>query len=170
VPVSNAWLGRFVVVASILAFLPMCAADNAQRGPQAPPPPASDYATPPPAPPGTMSAPGPSGTSEQHLAPPPGSPGAMREVERAMARADLERARIELEASANDCAQACKALASMERATAHLCALADQSDDQRRCDDATRRLREARDRVKSSCGSCPGGPSVDPGAPVPAFP
>jgi hypothetical protein len=166
-PVSSAWLGRVAVVASILVLLPMCAADHAPP-PQSPPP-AGDYAAPPPAPPATSDAPGVSGTS-QHLAPQPRSVDPMREAQRAMARAELDRAMAELEASASDCAQACRALASMERATAHLCALADQTDDQRRCDDATKRLREARDRVRTSCGACPGGPSVDPGAPVPAFP
>jgi hypothetical protein len=150
----------------------MCAAREAGSPPRSAP---ADYATP-----ESSAAPGAQPDSndttqreQRQFAPPPAPstpPDAPREVQRAIARAELERATLELQASANDCAQACRALASMERATAHLCALADQSDDQRRCDDATRRLREARDRVRVSCGSCPGGPSVDPGAPVPAFP
>jgi hypothetical protein len=42
----------------------------------------------------------------------------------------------------------------MERATQHLCTLAADPDDQKRCDDAQHRLAAARERVRSSCGTC----------------
>jgi hypothetical protein len=42
----------------------------------------------------------------------------------------------------------------MERATQHLCTLASDPDDQKRCDDAQHRLAAARERVRSSCGTC----------------
>lgn len=87
---------------------------------------------------------------------------------RAQAVADLDRATRELDLAANDCGSACRALASLERATARLCELADEPDDRAKCDDAKKKLRAARDRVRSSCSSCPGGPSVDRDAPIPS--
>lgn len=74
------------------------------------------------------------------------------------ARADLDRAERELEASTGDCAAACRALGSMERATRHLCDLVTSSpEDAPRCDDAQRKVRAARDHVRSTCGVCPNG-------------
>ena len=49
----------------------------------------------------------------------------------------------------NPCATACRALASMQRATDHLCGLAGDSD--ARCTGARDRVRGARERVTSSC-------------------
>jgi hypothetical protein len=76
------------------------------------------------------------------------------EVKRATARDEIDRAESKLRASASDCAAACRALASMARAVAHLCALADSPDD-RRCEDAKHRLAGAREQVRRTCGSCP---------------
>jgi hypothetical protein len=73
---------------------------------------------------------------------------------RAAARAELQRAQSDLEAAASDCTAACRALSSMERATQHLCTLVADPDDQKRCDDAQHRLAAARERVRSSCGTC----------------
>jgi hypothetical protein len=74
------------------------------------------------------------------------------------ARADLDRAERELEASTGDCAAACRAHGSMERATRHLCDLvASSPEDAPRCDDAQRKVRAARDHVRSTCGVCPNG-------------
>jgi len=78
-----------------------------------------------------------------------------REAQRTAARDELIRAERSLDASASDCAGACRALSSMARAIAHLCALVDSPDDQRRCDGATQRLAAARERVRQSCGACP---------------
>lgn len=77
------------------------------------------------------------------------------EAARASARVEMDRAERELDTAAGDCQSACRALASMERATTHLCSLADQDDDRRRCEDARRRLSEARNRVRAACGACP---------------
>ena len=60
----------------------------------------------------------------------------------------------DLDAAASDCESACRALASMERATSHLCSLAEEADDQRRCDDARLRLTTAKGRVHAACGAC----------------
>ena len=84
------------------------------------------------------------------------------------ANADFDRAERELATSAGDCAAACRALASMERATLHLCDLAISDGDRARCDDAKARVLAARDRVRSTCGACSGGPSLERTAPIPS--
>lgn len=55
-------------------------------------------------------------------------------------------------APADPCATACSALRSMERATAHLCGLADPGD--RRCEEARTRVMNAATRVHSACPTC----------------
>jgi hypothetical protein len=50
------------------------------------------------------------------------------------------------------CSTACSALASMERATLHLCGLAGESD--RRCGEARSRVQSATTRVRASCPVC----------------
>jgi hypothetical protein len=86
----------------------------------------------------------------------------------ARAIGDFDRSERELKASPGDCATACRALASMERATVQICALTGEAGDTDRCDDARRRLLSARDHVRSACGGCPAGPSVDRDAPIPS--
>jgi hypothetical protein len=86
-------------------------------------------------------APGPNGAGH---APPPPPVRAARE---------LHDAELEL-ASAGDCATACRALRSMERAASHLCALEATDEDRRACDDARARVAAARDRVQRTCGGC----------------
>ena len=71
-------------------------------------------------------------------------------VDVAGARSELDRAESQVNASVGDCATACRALASMERAAEHLCAL----DGGRECDHARERLAAARERVRASCGGC----------------
>ena len=66
------------------------------------------------------------------------------------ARNELDRAEAQIGAATGDCATACRALASMERAANHLCAL----DSGRECDHARERLAAARERVRTSCGGC----------------
>jgi hypothetical protein len=88
------------------------------------------------------------------------------ESSRGRARTDLDRAERELAGAAGDCAAACRALGSMERATGHLCELTSGSDNL--CEDARAKVRAARDRVRSTCGSCPGGPNLERSAPIPS--
>jgi hypothetical protein len=98
------------------------------------------------------------------LAPPPATPPppppsaadqpAERASSRIAARAELDRAQHDLDSAASDCESACRALASMERATSHLCSLAEDPDDQSRCGDARRRLTTAQGRVRAACGGC----------------
>ncbi|WP_438011393.1 hypothetical protein WME89_23705 [Sorangium sp. So ce321] len=54
--------------------------------------------------------------------------------------------------SAAPCETACRALASMSRATQHLCGLAGDAD--QRCDAARTRVKSATDRVEAQCPRC----------------
>jgi hypothetical protein len=114
-----------------------------------------------PAAPMTPSAEGNMATAAQEAA-----PGV--DASRTAALAEWRRAEAELQAAASDCNRACQALASMERAAVHLCALADLPDDRRRCESARKQVLDARTRVRLACGSCPGGPSLDRNAPIPS--
>jgi hypothetical protein len=95
------------------------------------------------------------------------SPGPDEVNERGAAARELEMAAQDLAASASSCALACRALGSMDRAASRLCALVVTHVDGAACSDSVSRLREARGQVRSACGSCPGGPTVDPNAPAP---
>jgi hypothetical protein len=80
--------------------------------------------------------------------------------------ADLKRA--EHQVAAGDCPTACRALGSMERAVVFLCSAKQTADDEDRCANARRRLLAARRRIRTTCGACAGGPSVEPDAPIPS--
>jgi hypothetical protein len=73
---------------------------------------------------------------------------------RERAKNEIKQAEIELGQAGSDCSRACKALASMERATAHLCSVVATPDDQQSCDDAKQKLQSSRERVKGACGEC----------------
>jgi hypothetical protein len=81
---------------------------------------------------------------------------------------DLVTAERALEASTGSCMSACRALGSMDRATGRLCSLASSPEDTRTCDESKTKLVAARERVRASCTSCPGGPTVDPNAAIPS--
>jgi hypothetical protein len=116
------------------------------------PPPAVAPATPQPSQPGAGYGAAPSGLS-----------AAM-----AQASGEVEAAQRELDVAAGDCRNACRALRSMDRATGRLCSLGVSTEEIRRCSDAKSRLLHARDKVRSTCGTCPDGPSLDRNAPVPS--
>jgi hypothetical protein len=67
---------------------------------------------------------------------------------------ELDRAAAELSASGSDCARACKALGSMNRASERICALEPDTGTGGRCRRARERVGEAADRVRRSC-ACP---------------
>ena len=94
--------------------------------------------------------------------------GGGRQAALARDRSEIDAAERILATSAGDCAAACRALGSMDRAAGHLCELAESTDERGRCADAKARLRAARDRVLRTCGSCPGGPSLERNAPIPS--
>jgi hypothetical protein len=110
----------------------------------------------------TPSASAPSGASGGYAQPPPSRAAAL-----AQASNDIEASMRELEVAGGDCKHACRALSSMDRAAGRLCSLAQSADESKRCDGAKTRLFGARDRVRSTCGSCPD-VSVDRSAPVPS--
>ena len=102
--------------------------------------------------------------------PPPTGGAPTREATLGKARSDLDVAQRELDVAAGDCVAACRALGSMDRATGHLCGLAQDHDERSRCEDAKTKVRGARDKVRNTCGACPGGVTVDRNAPVPSPP
>jgi hypothetical protein len=66
------------------------------------------------------------------------------------ARNDFQGREHDVELAGSDCQAACKALASLERAANHLCAVAEPEE----CTDARVRADRARRAVTSQCGSC----------------
>lgn len=84
-----------------------------------------------------------------------------REAALRTARSELDTASRELDLATGECGSACRALASMERATGHICTLASDESDRRRCEDAKAKVARARDRIRSSCGTCPDGTRLD---------
>jgi hypothetical protein len=86
------------------------------------------------------------------------------------ARRELDQAQRDLDASMWECGTACRALGSMERATGHLCDLATDAEDRRRCEDAKTAVLKAREKIRAACGSCPNGPSLEKTAPIPSRP
>jgi hypothetical protein len=72
------------------------------------------------------------------------------------ARAQTVEARRELEIaiSERDCARACRALASMERAARQICALAMSPEEKRECASASDHVEKARTRIQNACGGC----------------
>lgn len=73
-----------------------------------------------------------------------------------IARVRLSEARRELEiaTSERDCARACRALESMERAARQVCELARSPEERRECTSAGEQVDKARSRVQSACGGC----------------
>jgi hypothetical protein len=110
------------------------------------------YAQPPGYPPGQATVPAPERREEPAPPPPPTQPSPARaETYGGTSPRDAERSPAQLSAS-DPCLNACRALASMERAAQHLCALAGGED--ARCTSAMTRLRGASERVHAGCPRC----------------
>jgi len=75
----------------------------------------------------------------------------------ARANVQLSEARRQLDVAAGqrDCANACRALESMERAAGQICELARSTEERRTCRAAEDQVGSARERVKNACGECP---------------
>ncbi len=173
--------GSFTVCAVILtAFAAAGCGGAAEKGPPpeapaaaSPQAPGAQETTPPgyASPPGYPS-PAPATSESTAQAPAKSAADALQTAGRELeaSQRELEASQRELEASqrGGDCRTACRALGSMDRAAGRLCSLADGAPDARRCDDAKSRLYTARDRVRASCSSCSGNPSVERSAPVPS--
>ncbi len=79
----------------------------------------------------------------------PRSPSAGARVRLAEARRELE-----IATSERDCARACRALDSMERATRQVCELARSPEERRECASAGEQVNQARTKVQNACGAC----------------
>jgi hypothetical protein len=66
------------------------------------------------------------------------------------ARQDFQTNQQQFDAAASDCQAACKALASLERAANHLCAVSEPDE----CTDARARVDRARRAISQQCGGC----------------
>jgi hypothetical protein len=92
-------------------------------------------------------------SSSSKMAPGTTTPGATGEPPPATvgaARSELAAREHDVEMAGGDCEKACKALASLERAANHLCALSEPDE----CADARARVDRARRAVTAQCGSC----------------
>jgi len=118
-------------------------------------PPAADNAA---APPPAASPVSPSAAAEAaptDHAEAPGTTDARARYSRANVQLSEARRQVEIATSQRDCANACRALDSMERAAAQLCELARSNDERRTCKSAEDQVGSARDRVHTACGDCP---------------
>ena len=106
-----------------------------------------------PATPGYAQPPSAPGVGAAPAAPPP-SPSVQAEASR-RDDAPSSVAAGPTQLSSDPCANACRALASMERATTHLCSLAGDAD--ARCEGARTRVKNASTRVHAECPACSGG-------------
>jgi hypothetical protein len=66
------------------------------------------------------------------------------------ARNDFQGRQREFDLAASDCQAACKALASLERAANHLCAVSEPEE----CTDARARVDRAKRAISQQCGGC----------------
>jgi len=80
----------------------------------------------------------------------PHSPAGRARVRLAEARRELE-----IATSERDCARACRALESMERAAQQVCELARSPEERSECTSATQQVDRARDKLQNACGGCP---------------
>lgn len=153
---------RSAVVTGVLAVAAVCsgcAAAKSNAPPSAEPAPHGEAAP---------TTPSTSSTSKQPAAPNGGGASATnRSMALQSASREIEASQRELDVAGSDCRNACRALGSMDRAAGRLCALS-QGDEPQRCDDAKQRVYSARDRVRSTCGTCADGTTVERAAPVPS--
>ncbi|MCU0681047.1 MAG: hypothetical protein MUF34_02080 [Polyangiaceae bacterium] len=152
-----------LLLSTLASSLVGCAASKAESRVGAPPP-AADAAPMQSYPSSTQ---GPMPASMPTAAPPPPPPAEPASPNANPLWVEFERVDRELALSTGDCATACRALASLERAANRVCEGSAQLGEAARCGDAMRRLRDARGRVRSACTRCAGGPSTEPDAPPP---
>ena len=100
--------------------------------------------------------PGPSAQSAGGASPveAPSQPDARARYGRANVQLSEARQALEVASRQRECANACRALDSMERAVSQICQLAQSSDEQRTCSSAQEQVGSARERVRGACGEC----------------
>lgn len=153
------------------AGYPSGAASMHQDAPYAQPPPAPPAPAPlTPLTPSAESVPTTPSSSTKKPAQPNGGGGTPSNRAAAIQSAsrDVQASQRDLEAAGSDCRNACRALGSMDRAAGRLCELSQGGGEPQRCDDAKRRVYSARDRVKTTCGTCADGTTVERAAPIPS--
>jgi len=104
-----------------------------------------------PAPRAAAPAPPPSDFAEK----PPGAADPHSPAGRARIRLSEARRELEIATSERDCARACRALESMERAAQQVCELARSPAERSECASATQQVDKARDKLQNACGGCP---------------
>ena len=172
-------LSRVVIGGLFAMTVAACAAESSKSAPRSPAAesaPSGNYAAPPGYPqPGGYPAQAQPGMAPPPAPPPPPQPGVpagtpgTRSVALQNAANEVEASQRELDVAAGDCRNACRALGSMDRAAGEVCRLTQsEGSEGQRCDNAKKRVYSARDRVKTTCGTCPGGVSVDRADPIPS--
>jgi hypothetical protein len=114
-----------------------------ESAPNAPPPPA---AAPAPV--------APSAVSSEPSREAPSATDPQARYYRASAQLTEARRQFDIAAGQRDCANACRALDSMERAAGQICEVARSTEERRTCRDAQDQVSSARERVRNACGGC----------------
>jgi hypothetical protein len=68
------------------------------------------------------------------------------------------RRELDIATGERDCARACRALESMERASNQVCELARSKEDRQACESTREQVDGARTKVQNACGGCSGKP------------
>jgi hypothetical protein len=118
---------------------------RSEETPSAPPPPA---AAPAPA------APAPAGAAAEPSREAPSAADPQARYYRASAQLTEARRQFDIAAGQRDCANACRALDSMERAAGQICEVARSTEERRTCRDAQDQVSSARERIRNACGAC----------------
>jgi hypothetical protein len=104
-----------------------------------------------PGPPAAAPAPPPSEFAQKA----PGAADPHSPAGRARVRLVEARRELEIATSERDCARACRALESMERAAQQVCELARSPEERSECTSANQQVDRARDKLQNACGGCP---------------
>src|SRR5204863_2799382 len=116
-----------------------------ESAPNAPPPPAA-------AP--TPVAPEPPAGAREPSREAPGAADPQARYYRASAQLTEARRQFDIAAGQRDCANACRALDSMERAAGQICEVARSTEERRTCRDAQDQVSTARERTRNAGGRC----------------
>jgi hypothetical protein len=107
-----------------------------------------------PAKPSTAPAPPPAAAPPAGYAEPPSAQDPHARYERASIQLSQAKEQLRVATSQKDCATACRALDSMERAAEQVCEIASSSEERRSCKTAEGDVADARKRVQAACGGC----------------
>jgi hypothetical protein len=111
-------------------------------------------APPPPAAAPAPAAPAPAGAAAEPSREAPSAADPQARYYRASAQLTEARRQFDIAAGQRDCANACRALDSMERAAGQICEVARSTEERRTCRDAEDQVSSARERIRNACGGC----------------